>query len=59
MKLFDRWGCYEEVGRREITLIAAYESRDGISTNAEINDYGGMTYSIVDFDAIKSIKKKV
>ena len=67
MILFDRgsikelWraGDYDEVGRWEIALLAAYEGRDGISANAQINDYGGMTYSIVDFDAIKSIKKKI
>ena len=34
-----RAGDYDEVGWREIALLAVYEGRDGISANAVINDY--------------------
>ena len=52
-------GDFEEVDCKEIALFAAYEDRGGSPGKAEINNYGGMTYSIADFDAIKSIRKKI
>ena len=59
--LKDLWsnGDYFEIGRQEIALLAAYKCRDNSSTNAEINNCGGETYSIADFDEIDGTKKTV
>ena len=39
--------------------MAAHKSRDGASANALINYYDNATYSVVDFDEIKCVKRNI
>jgi len=48
---------YEEVGRREIALLNAHAGKDSSYSNMEIMEYGGMTYSIKEYDSITAISK--
>ena len=50
---------YFKVGQQDIAFLAAHKSRDGASANALINYYDNATYSVVDFDEIKCVKRNI
>ena len=50
-------GEYDEVGRLEIAAFNAHATprKDRCYTNAQINDHGGKTFSIIEYEAIVNI----